>query len=175
VPKEAVFTMKLESDLRDDFIAEADAAHRPASQVVRELMREFVQRQRDARDYDPFLRGEVEVSRASMRAGRGLLVTRSRPALPPGASRLPARREGRLDARSASRSPRHLGLHRRWESEFGRADGPTLRRHRQEPERISTARQNGEDFWNPRRRPWRQIAHSSARWTGWRTPMSAPC
>jgi hypothetical protein len=64
--------MKLESDLRDDFIAEAEAAHRPASQVVRELMREFVQRQRDARDYDSFLRGKVEVSRTSMRAGRGL-------------------------------------------------------------------------------------------------------
>ena len=44
MPKEAVFTMKLEPDLRDDFIAEAEAAHRPPSRVVRELMREFVQR-----------------------------------------------------------------------------------------------------------------------------------
>jgi predicted transcriptional regulator len=70
--KEAVFTMKLESELRDEFVAEAEAAHRPASQVVRELMREFVQRQREARDYDAFLRGKVEVARASMRAGRGL-------------------------------------------------------------------------------------------------------
>lgn len=69
--KEAVFTMKLESELRDEFVAEAEAAHRPASQVVRELMREFVQRQREARDYDAFVRRKVEVARASMRAGRG--------------------------------------------------------------------------------------------------------
>jgi hypothetical protein len=72
VPKEAVFTMKLEAELRDEFVAEAQAAHRPASQVVRELMREFVQRQRDARDYGAFLRDKVEVSRISMRAGRGV-------------------------------------------------------------------------------------------------------
>jgi len=71
MPKEAVFTMKLEPGLRDEFMAEAEAAHRPASQVVRELMREFVQRQREARAYDEFLRRKVEVARASMRAGRG--------------------------------------------------------------------------------------------------------
>jgi len=71
MPKEAVFTMKLEPELRDEFMAEADAVHRPASQVVRELMREFVQRQREARDYDAFLRRKVDVARSSMRAGRG--------------------------------------------------------------------------------------------------------
>ena len=69
--KEAVFTMKLEAELRDDFMAEAQAAHRPASQLVRELMREFIRRQRDVRDYDAFLRGKVETARSSMRAGRG--------------------------------------------------------------------------------------------------------
>lgn len=71
MPKEAVFTMKLEPELRDQFMAEAEAAHRPASQVVRELMREFVQRQREAREHDEFLRRKVEVARSSMRAGRG--------------------------------------------------------------------------------------------------------
>ncbi len=69
--KEAVFTMKLEPELRAEFMAEAEAAHRPASQILRELMREFVQRQREAREYDDFLRNKVEVGRASMRAGRG--------------------------------------------------------------------------------------------------------
>ena len=38
--KEAVFTMKLESELRAEFIAVAEAEHRPASQSVRELMRD---------------------------------------------------------------------------------------------------------------------------------------
>ncbi|SEF13846.1 hypothetical protein SAMN02787142_8111 [Burkholderia sp. WP9] len=69
--KEAVFTMKLEPELRAEFMAEAEAAHRPASQVLRELMRDFVQRQREAREYDEFLQRKVEAGRASMRAGRG--------------------------------------------------------------------------------------------------------
>ena len=38
--KEAVFTMKLEPELRDAFMAEAAELDRPASQIVRELMRE---------------------------------------------------------------------------------------------------------------------------------------
>ena len=57
--KEAVFTMKLEPELRDQFMAEAEASHRPASQVLRELMREFVERQRQAREYDSFLASKV--------------------------------------------------------------------------------------------------------------------
>lgn len=69
--KEAVFTMKLEPQLRADFVAEAQAAHRPASQVVRDLMREYVQRQRESREYDEFLARKVEAGRASMRAGIG--------------------------------------------------------------------------------------------------------
>jgi predicted transcriptional regulator len=69
--KEAVFTMKLEPELRSEFMAEAEAAHRPASQVLRELMREFIRRQREVREYDEFLRNKVEAGRASMQAGRG--------------------------------------------------------------------------------------------------------
>ena len=69
--KEAVFTMKLEAELRDNFMVEAEASHRPASQVLRELMREFVERQRQAREYDAFLASKVEAGRVSMRAGVG--------------------------------------------------------------------------------------------------------
>jgi predicted transcriptional regulator len=69
--KEAVFTMKLEPELRADFMAEAQAAHRPASQVLRELMRDFVQRQRQSREYDEFLVSKVTAGRVSMRAGVG--------------------------------------------------------------------------------------------------------
>jgi hypothetical protein len=71
MPKEAVFTMKLESELRAEFIAEAEAVHRPASQVLRELMREFIRRQREAREYDEFLNRKVEIARSSMRTGSG--------------------------------------------------------------------------------------------------------
>lgn len=69
--KEAVFTMKLEAELREEFMAEAEAMHRPASQVLRELMREFVQRQRAVREYDEFLSSKVDAARVSLRAGRG--------------------------------------------------------------------------------------------------------
>ncbi|MFM0288040.1 antitoxin of toxin-antitoxin stability system [Paraburkholderia megapolitana] len=69
--KEAVFTMKLEAELREEFMAEAEAVHRPASQVLRELMREFVQRQRAAREHDEFLGNKVDVARTSLRAGSG--------------------------------------------------------------------------------------------------------
>lgn len=69
--KEAVFTMKLETQLRDEFMAEAQALDRPASQVARDLMREFVQRQRQAREHDAFVREKVEAGRKDARAGRG--------------------------------------------------------------------------------------------------------
>ena len=69
--KEAVFTMKLEPELRAEFMAEAEAVHRPASQVLRELMREFVLRQRETREYDEFLGRKVDAGRAAMRAGVG--------------------------------------------------------------------------------------------------------
>ena len=69
--KDAVFTMKLEPELRADFMAEAQASHRPASQVLRELMREFVERQRAAREYDDYFRRKVDAGHASMRAGLG--------------------------------------------------------------------------------------------------------
>ena len=45
--KEAVFTMKLETELRDAFMEAAKNDHRPASQIVREFMRNFVEQDRE--------------------------------------------------------------------------------------------------------------------------------
>ncbi|MET0844787.1 antitoxin of toxin-antitoxin stability system [Pseudomonas sp.] len=70
--KQAVFTMKLEPELREEFMAEAEASHRPASQIVREMMRQFVQTQRELREYESFLQHKVDSARISMRAGEGL-------------------------------------------------------------------------------------------------------
>lgn len=67
--KEAVFTMKLESSLREGFVAAAKAAHRPASQVMRELMREYIQREQEKQAYDAYLAKKVEKGRQSIRAG----------------------------------------------------------------------------------------------------------
>jgi len=66
MPKEAVFTMKLEPELQEEFMAEADALRRPPSQIVSEMMQEFVQKQREAREYDAFLRRKGDAARVSM-------------------------------------------------------------------------------------------------------------
>lgn len=68
--KESVFTMKLETELREAFMAEAQASHRPASQIVRDMMRDFVQRQREAREYEAFLLGKMAEARSHIAAGR---------------------------------------------------------------------------------------------------------
>lgn len=70
--KQAVFTMKLEPELREQFMAEAEASHRPASQIVRDMMRQFVQKQRESREYEAFLQRKVDIARASISAGEGL-------------------------------------------------------------------------------------------------------
>jgi predicted DNA-binding protein len=40
--KEVQMSIKMESELRDQFMAAAAVAHRPAAQIVRELMRLFI-------------------------------------------------------------------------------------------------------------------------------------
>jgi predicted transcriptional regulator len=71
MPKEAVFTMKLEPELREAFMAEAEAVDRPASQIVRELMRDFVQKRQQERSYQDFLQRSVDIARAQIASGKG--------------------------------------------------------------------------------------------------------
>lgn len=69
--KDAVFTMKIEPELRAAFMAEAEAEHRPASQVLRELMRGYIAEKRRTREYQSFLQAKVEAGRADMVADNG--------------------------------------------------------------------------------------------------------
>lgn len=64
--KEAVFTLKIETELRDNFMAAARKAHRPASQIARDLMREFVEKQ----NYDEYVALKVAEGRAQALAGQ---------------------------------------------------------------------------------------------------------
>ena len=66
--KEAVFTMKLEPELRDAFMAAAKDADRPASQIVREFMRDYVEQDRE---HVAWLQRKVDKARESIAAGRG--------------------------------------------------------------------------------------------------------
>jgi predicted transcriptional regulator len=69
-PKEAVFTLKLEPDLRRAFMATARASDRTASQVVRDLMREYINRHQRMDEYAAFLSAKVERARAQAAGGR---------------------------------------------------------------------------------------------------------
>ncbi len=42
----------------------------PSSQVVRELMREFIERQQQAREYDAFLRTKADAARGQIASGQ---------------------------------------------------------------------------------------------------------
>jgi len=70
MPEQARLTLTVDTDLRDDFLAEAETAQREAADLIQELMRDFIERQKEARTYDDFLRRKVEKARASVAAGR---------------------------------------------------------------------------------------------------------
>ncbi len=55
---DATLTLTLDAALRDRFVAEADAALRPAEDVLRDLVRDFVARRDAARDAE--IRAEIE-------------------------------------------------------------------------------------------------------------------
>jgi hypothetical protein len=57
---EAVFTLTLETTLRDQFVAEAEASSRPPSELVRAFMQDFVRQQREAREHSAWLAAEIE-------------------------------------------------------------------------------------------------------------------
>lgn len=65
--KEAVFNLKLEPELRDEFMAAAQAPHLSASQV----MRDYIRQQQQAKAHDEFVQRKVAVARASVETGRG--------------------------------------------------------------------------------------------------------
>jgi predicted transcriptional regulator len=60
MPKDAMFTMKLDAELRDSFMEAAAAFDRPASRIVRAFMRDFVEAKRREREHDKWFRAEVE-------------------------------------------------------------------------------------------------------------------
>ncbi len=69
--KEAVFTMKLEPELRDAFMADAAEVDRPASQIMRELMKDYLTRRtEEKKSYNDFVRRKVERANRSIEEGR---------------------------------------------------------------------------------------------------------
>lgn len=67
--KEATFTVTLEPELRDAFMAEAEATAQPPSQIIRDMISDFVKRRTEERSYNEFLRRKVEIARAQIARG----------------------------------------------------------------------------------------------------------
>lgn len=71
MPKQAVLEISLDPELHAEFLAAAKSAHRPAAEIVSELVRDYVGRQHEELGYEDFLRQKVELARVSMRTGKG--------------------------------------------------------------------------------------------------------
>lgn len=56
----AVLSVTLEPELRDRFLAAAAMAERSASDLLHDLVRDFVTAERDGQAYDDWFRAEVE-------------------------------------------------------------------------------------------------------------------
>ena len=69
--KHAHFTFELEAELKDAFMAAAEADNRPASDIVREFMDNYVRSHTEAEGYSAFLERKVAVARQSLAEGKG--------------------------------------------------------------------------------------------------------
>lgn len=70
MPKNAILTLKLEPALHDAFMAAAQASRQPAEQILLALVRGFVQRQHQTREYAAFLHDKVGTAREQVHTGR---------------------------------------------------------------------------------------------------------
>ena len=66
---EATFTFRVDEALKNDFTSAAKARDRTGAQLLRDFMREFVQRQEEAADHDAWFRREVQAGIDSANAG----------------------------------------------------------------------------------------------------------
>ena len=66
---EATFTFRVDEALKAEFSAAAKARDRNGAQLLRDFMREFVQKQQEAADHDAWFRREVQRGLDSANAG----------------------------------------------------------------------------------------------------------
>jgi predicted transcriptional regulator len=67
---EVTFTFRVSDELKSAFAEAARLQDRTAAQLLRDFMRDLVQRQRQESDYEAWLTGKVQASRRSAQAGR---------------------------------------------------------------------------------------------------------
>lgn len=67
---EATFTFRVDEALKNEFAAAAKARDRSGAQLLRDFMREFVQRQQEVAEHDAWFRRQVQAGLESADAGR---------------------------------------------------------------------------------------------------------
>ncbi|MCU4122096.1 CopG family ribbon-helix-helix protein [Variovorax sp. N23] len=66
---EATFTFRVEETLKAEFSNAAKANDRTGAQLLRDFMRDFVQRQQEAADHDAWFRRQVQLGLDAAKAG----------------------------------------------------------------------------------------------------------
>ena len=66
---QATFTFRVDESLKEAFSAIAQAQDRSSAQLLRDFMREYVQRNADKISYDQWFKAKVETGRSSALAG----------------------------------------------------------------------------------------------------------
>lgn len=67
---DATFTFRVDEALKSEFATAAKARDRTSAQLLRDFMREFVQKQRDAAEHDAWFQRQVQAGLDSANAGR---------------------------------------------------------------------------------------------------------
>jgi predicted transcriptional regulator len=67
---ESNFTVRIDNELKEAFAEAAKQHDRTGAQLVRDFMREYVQRARESTAYEEWFRRKVEAGRRAVRAGR---------------------------------------------------------------------------------------------------------
>jgi len=67
---EATFTFRVDEALKAEFTTAAKSRDRTGAQLLRDFMREFVQRQRDAAAHDAWFRQQVQIGIDEVNAGK---------------------------------------------------------------------------------------------------------
>jgi len=66
---EATFTFRVDEALKEEFSAAAKASDRTSAQLLRDYMREFTQRRREAAAHDAWFRQQVQIGIDEVNAG----------------------------------------------------------------------------------------------------------
>lgn len=66
---EATFTFRVDEELKSEFSLAAKARDRSGAQLLRDFMREFVQRQRQAAEHEAWFRQQVQIGLDAANAG----------------------------------------------------------------------------------------------------------